>query len=96
MNIQDYEIIPPEEDRNTYVSRVREDFDLPDRYPAESTVSIKGRRDFTGRIDRLEDGEVIVKIFGETYSLPPRAFDSIFHLHPKQKKTWYEKLKENG
>lgn len=96
MNINDYEIQPPEEDNNTYVERRKEDYDLADRYPLDSTVSIKGRRDFEGRIDRIEDGHVIVKIFNETYSVPPRAFDSIFFVQPKRKVSWYEKLKNSG
>jgi len=95
MNINDYEIQPPEEDRNTYVEYRREDYDFADRYPVDSSVSIKGRRDFEGRIDRLEEGNVVVKIFNQTYSVPPRAFDSIFYIHPQRKTSWYEKLKSN-
>jgi len=96
MNIQDYEITPLEEDKQTYVEYVQENFDLDTRYPAQSTVSIKGRRDFEGVVDRLEDGNVVVKMFNETYSVPPSAFDSIFFLHPTKKINWYEKLKPNG
>jgi len=95
MNINDFEIEPMEQDRNTYVEYVVEDHDLNSRYPLNSNVSIKGRRDFEGVIDRLEDGKIIVKIFNETYSVPPRDFDSIFFMHPREKSTWYEKLKRD-
>ena len=96
MNIKDYEIIPLEEDKNTYVEYKREDYDFANRYPINSFVSIKGRRDLEGKIDRLEEDNIIVKIFNQTYSVPPQDFDSIFYIHPQTKYNRYkEKLKNN-
>ena len=93
MNINDYQTLPIEQDHQTRVEYVRDDYGLDTRYPANSTVSIKGRRDFEGVIDRIEGNGVVVKMFGETYSIPHQTFDSIFYIHPVEKRNWYEKLK---
>ena len=69
-------------------------FDIEKRFHPNTNVSLKGRQDFVGKIDRLEEGKVIVKILGETYSVPPQEFDSLFHMHePDSPENWYSKLK---
>jgi len=93
VNINDYNMVPIDDSMQTKVEYVSPDFAVDERYPVQSTVSIKGRRDFEGFIDRVEGKYIVVKIFDETYSVPLTDFDSIFFLHPKKKSTWYEKLK---
>lgn len=94
MNINDYDTPLQVQDVQTRVEYVRPDYYLENRYPANTQVSIKGRRDFMGTIDRLEGENVIVKIFDETYSVPPQAFDSIFFVHPREESSWYRKSKK--
>lgn len=96
MNINDYVGSPLNSEKQTRVEYVRDDFGLESRYPVQSYVSIKGRRDLMGKIDRFEDGKIIVKIFNEVYSVPPQDFDSIFFMHPKEELGWYRKTKNKG
>lgn len=95
MNIKDYEIESVEENNKTYV-QYNNNFDIESRYPAGSVLTVKGRRDLKGYIDRYEDNKAIVKIFGETYSVPFQVLISFFYIKPKEKTNWYDKLKNRN
>ena len=94
MNLSDYEI--PVEEKDTTTRREYQDLSsmYDGRYPEGSTISMKGRPDAVGRIDRIEDSKLIVKIFDETYSIPPERFESLFFVHPNNSpENWYSKMK---
>lgn len=95
MNINDYDInyVEPEERYQT-VSYDRPDADFEANYIPNSVISVRGRPDIRGNIDRLEDGEIVVKIMDETYRLPPDKFDLMFYTHPaKSPENWYAKTR---
>jgi hypothetical protein len=97
MNLGEYDIVPEEKDTTTRVQY--DDFDsvYENKYPAGSAVSMKGRPDAVGRIDRIEDPNLIVKIFGETYSIPPQRFESLFYLHTdRSPENWYSRIRSQN
>jgi len=93
MNLNEYDSnIIEEPETGAAVEYVRPDVGIENRYVPDSVVSIKGRQDIRGKIDRIDGKNVIVKIMGETYSVPPSQFDSLFFVHPhKSPENWYAK-----
>ena len=95
MNINDYDINYVEEETYRTVDHERPNMGIEEKYIPNSVLSIKGRQDIRGRIDRIEGEEIVVKIMGETYRLPPDKFDSIFYVHPsKSPENWYAKSRD--
>jgi len=93
MNINDYNIVPLEP-QITKVEYVRPNYDLESKYISDAAISIKNRRDLKGVISGVEDGKVIVKIFNETYAIPPQDFDFLFFMHEAENKLPYNRSRE--
>ena len=92
MNLWDYDIEEEEKDNTTKMEYKTFNSVYEGKYPADSIVSMKGRPDAIGRIDRVEDPNLIIKIFGETYSIPPEKFESLFFVHTDNSpENWYSK-----
>jgi hypothetical protein len=92
MNLWDYDIIEEEKDNTRKMEYGT--FNYDGKYPEGSVVSMKGRPDAVGRIDRIEEADLVVKIFGETYKIPPEKFESLFFVHSDNSpENWYSKLR---
>jgi len=97
MNINDYQMPPQEESAPTTMQYDSFDSAYENRYPSGSQVSMKGRPDVLGRIDRIEDKDLIVKIFDETYKIPPEKFETLFYMHSENSPTnWYSRTKNQS
>lgn len=92
MNINDYDINYVDQEDYKTMKYNSPDIDLDNKYIPNSVVSIKGRQDIRGKIDRIEENNIIVKIMGETYRFTPTEFDNLFYIHPaKSPQNWYAK-----
>jgi hypothetical protein len=90
-NVNDYDF--HEFDERSLVEVERKSFDRLSRYTPDSTVSLKSRPDVVGRIKRIEDDNLVVTIFEETYSIPPENFEQLFFVREENSpENWYTRI----
>ena len=95
MNINNFKVSPTETpDTTTHVEYKRFDSELMKKFQPGSKFYFKNRQDLIGKINRIEDGKIIIEIMGETYSFPPQDFENFFSLLPDNGPVhWYQKVR---
>ena len=91
MNIYDYDVeIDAPKDENVMEYKEMDSGLSREGYEIDSQVSLKNRPDFVGRIDRIENSKVVLKMFDETYAIPFNDFDRLFFVqNNKSPQKWH-------
>jgi hypothetical protein len=94
ININDYS--HQEQESNVEPTRVQyQDFANRDmtQYSEDTLFSFKDRPDYSGKIKRIEDGDIVFSMHNKTYKMPEDEFSVLFALRDSQSpQNWYTRL----
>jgi len=94
ININDYSYQIQES--NVEPTRVQyQDFTNRDmtQYSEDTLFSFKDRPDYSGKIKRIEDGNIVFSMNNKTYKMPEDEFSVLFALRDSQSpQNWYTRI----